>query len=1043
MKKPKLFLLVRVLMFLTFFFSLQTYAAASSSQPVENPASVTQNISISGTVYDNTGGTLPSVNIQVKGTTIGTLSGTDGTYSITVADRNVVLIFSYIGYITQEITVGTQRVIDVTMNEDTQLLEEVVVVGYGTMKRSDISSAISTVSPKDFNKQQTFRATDALQGRVAGVSVTNTGGDPFSPVKIRIRGTNSINRGNDPLYVTNGVVGGGMPNVEDIESIEVLKDASATALYGSRGANGVILVTTKKGVAGKTTITYDGYGACQTPGKLYDKLDAATFCEAYNYTFGNPVFSESAIAEWRAKGGTDWQKEVLQNSWLQRHRVNASGGTEKVRFYTTVDYKKTEAMIRDRTSEGLGFSNRLDVELFKNVKLEWTAGISRGKSRNDGDNLRGGAGSLLFGAIINAPVARLVNEDGSYVPLPDYGPNENNFMSQLYENDQWSQSIGGSSNMALIWENIVPGLTATYRMNASYSASRSHTYESEKRRLGNAPTTNGGDSESISYFQNLILNYNKSFGNHSIGLTGVVEAYQYEGESAYYDGREFETDVLGFWGMGMGNVRTSAVGYGNESLLSYIGRLNYSYANKYVITATLRRDGSSKYTTENKWSTFPSASLAWRISEEDFLKNTGIFNDLKLRASYGITGSQAVDQYQTISQLRGGEVWFESLTSYPNYIPSVINTLLKWESTTQFDAGLDFGLLNNRISGSLDFYDKKTSDLLMQEPLPGYLGGQSVWRNKGEVSNRGVELSLRYLAVSTKDLVWELNGNIAKNVNEVVSVGQDSPIYINGAVGNGDGLDMAQINVLMSGYKLGSIFGYKTDGLWKENEAAEAAKHGAAPGDIKYKDIGGATDADGRPYQWYEDGFAGDGKIDSNDRTIIGCGTPDFVWGFNTSLIYKNWDVNLMLQGVQGAQMINVVYAAASSARQGRSSSITLAEAWEKSYRPGVSNPIFPNPQSDNTLNKQINTDFWVQDASFTRLKNFSIGYTFDRSMLKYASIRLYASAQNLLTLTKYKGLDPESTSSTSSDNRDRGTGVDNGANPTPRYFTFGVQLIF
>jgi len=1005
-----------------------------------------QAITVTGVVADSEG-PLPGVNVVLKGTSTGTVTDVNGRYSIDVPNRTAVLLFTYMGFVSKEMVVGAQSVINVEMVEDSQLLEEVVIVGYGTMRRSDVTSAISTVSQKDFNKQQAFRSTDALQGRVAGVQVTNTGGDPFSPVKIRIRGTNSINRGNDPLYVTNGVVGGGMPAVEDIESIEVLKDASATALYGSRGANGVILITTKKGTAGKTTITVDTYWTSQSPAKLYDKLDAASFCEAYNYTMDSKVFSNATIAEWRAKGGGDWQREVLSNSWLKRHRLNASGGTEKVRFYTTVSYSKNEAMIRDRNSESLGFSNRLDAELFKNVRLEWTAGISRNKSRNDGDNLRGGAGSMLFSAIINAPVARLVNEDGSYVALPEYGPNENNFMASLYEQDSWGQSISGSSNMALVWD-IIPGLTATYRLNAGYSASRSHEYRSRNNRLGSPPTTGGSDSEGISYFQNLVLNYNKSLDMHNFGLTGVVESYKYEGENANYGGREFEVDLLRYWGMGMGDVLSSSVGYGNESLLSYVGRINYNYANKYVLTATLRYDGSSKFADENKWGAFPSASVAWRVSEEDFLKNTGIFHDLKIRASWGITGSQAVDQYQTISQLGSGNgVYFESINRVPSYIPRVINTQLKWESTTQLDVGLDFGVLDNRLSGSLDYYSKETNDLLMQEPLPGYLGGELVWRNKGKMSNKGVELALRYIAISNSDLTWEMSGNIARNVNKIVSLGQDVPIYINGAVGNGDGLDMAQSNVLMSGYPMGSIFGYKVDGIWKDSEAAEAAKYGASPGDLKYVDIGGATykDENGNdmPYQWYEDGFAGDGKIDANDRTIIGCGTPKFSWGFNTSVYYKNFDVNVMLLGVQGAQMLNVVYAAASSARQGRSTSITLAEAWVNSYAPGVENPKFPNPQSSYSLNKQINTSFWVQDASFARLKNLSIGYTFNRNMLKYGSVRAYVSAQNLLTLTKYKGLDPESTSSTGSDNRDRGTGLDSGANPTPRCLTLGAQFTF
>jgi TonB-linked SusC/RagA family outer membrane protein len=1015
------------------------FGAAGAENRNSSGESVQQQSGITGYVYDNAGEPVIGANVVVKGgVATGTVTDIDGRFTLNVA-AGTELEISYIGYQTQTVrAAGNMRI---TLQEDRQLLDEVVVVGYGTQRRSDITSSIASVSPKDFIQQQSFRATDALRGRVAGVQVTNTGGDPFASVKIRIRGTNSINKGNNPLFVTNGVVGSGMPSVEDIESIQILKDASATALYGSRGANGVILVTTKKGASGKTKVTFDTYGVLQTPAKFYDKLDAASFAEAYNYTFNSRHFSNDAIAEWREKGGPDWQREVLQNAWLQKYRVNASGGTEKVRFYSSVSYTKNEAMIRHRDSEGIGFSNRMDVELFKNIKLEWDAGISRGRNRNNNDALRGGAGSLLFGAIINAPVAKLVNDDGSYVVLPEYGPNENNFMAELHEINQWNQSISGSSNMALTWEDIIPGLDAQYRLNVSYGSGRDHEFRTKKFNLGTDPRAYGSSSESISYFQNLQLNYNKSFGQHRVGVTGVVESYDYKTENSSYNSRDFATDVLGYWGLGMGTIREVGAGYGNEAILSYIGRLNYSYGDgRYAMTATWRQDGSSKFIDKNKWGSFPSVSAGWRISEEEFMKKLGVFYNLNLRASYGISGSQAVDRYQTVSQLAGGDVYFQSLVPIPSYIPKVINTELKWETTAQTDIGLDFGILDNRLSGTLEYYNKNTRDLLMLERLPGYLGGEEVWRNRGKMNNKGVEFSLSYLPVATKDFTWEISGNVAKNINKIVDLGQDTPIYFNKATGNGDGMDMDQISVLMNGYSMGSIYGYKVEGIWKESEADEAAKFGAAPGDYKVADIGGKTDADGRVYQWYEDGFAGDGKIDTNDRTVIGCGTPDFIWGLNTSVNWKKFDANLMLQGVQGAQMLNVVYAAASSSRQGRSSTITLAEAWVKSWAPGVENATFANPQSTYSFNKAINTSRWLQDASFARVRNLSVGYTFDRNLLKYGSIRVYVSAQNLFTLTKYKGLDPESTSTGEEDNA---TGVDSGANPSPRSFTFGAQFTF
>jgi TonB-linked SusC/RagA family outer membrane protein len=1018
------------------------FSAVQAGSGVASGESVLQQGGITGYVYDEAGEPVVGANVIVKGAAgVGAVTDIDGRFRLHVA-VGAELEISFIGYQTQ--TVKAADNLRITLMEDTKALEEIVVVGYGTQRRSDITSSIASIGPKDFIQQQSFRATDALQGRVAGLVVTNTGGDPFATVNIRIRGTNSINKGNGPLYVTNGVVGSSMPAVEDIESIQVLKDASATALYGSRGANGVILITTKKGAEGKTKITLDTYGVLQTPAKLYDKLDAASFAEAYNYTFNSKIFSNADIAEWREKGGPDWQREVLQDAWLQRYRLNASGGSDKVRFYTTVSYANNDAMIRHRSSNSLGFNNRLDVDLYKNIKLEWNMGLSRGQTRNKSDALRGGAGSLLFGAIINAPVAKLVNDDGSYVTLPEYGPNENNFMAELNETDKWNTSIGGSSNMALTWEEIIPGLSAQYRMNVSYASARDHEFRSTKYRLGWEPTVAGSSNEEISYFQNLQLNYNKTFGQHRIGLTGVVESYNYKLDESSYTGREFATDVLGYWGLGLAATREANVKYENDGILSYIGRLNYSYGGgRYALTATWRRDGSSKFAEENRWGSFPSVSVGWRVSEEAFMKNLGIFYNLNLRGSYGISGSQAVDRFQTISQLTAGDVYFESSIEIPNYIPKVINTNLKWETTAQTDIGLDFGILNNRLNGTVDYYNKDTRDVLMEEPLPGYLGGEDVWRNRGRMNNRGVEFSFSYLPIVTKDLTWEIGGNLAKNVNKVVDLGQETPIYVKNGVGNGDGLDMSQISVLMNGYSMGSIYGYKVLGIWQESEAAEAAKFGAAPGDYKVADLGGKADATGRVYQWYEDGFAGDGKIDSNDRTIIGCGTPDFSWGLNTSVTWKKLDANLMLQGVAGAQMLNVVYAAASTAHQGRSSSITLAEAWVKSWAPGVENATFANPQSNYAYNRLINTSRWVQDASYGRIRNLSVGYTFDRNLLRYGALRVYFSVQNLLTLTKYKGLDPEASSTSDTEEYDRGTGIDSGANPSPRSFTFGAQLTF
>jgi TonB-linked SusC/RagA family outer membrane protein len=985
---------------------------------------------IAGTVVDATGEPVIGASIVEKGTTNGTGTDTNGNFSLNVS-QGVTLVISYIGYVSQEIVIGNQTRLNVTLEEDYQALDEVVVVGYGTQKRSDITGAIASVGAKDFIQQQAFRSTDILQGRVAGVHVTNMSGSPFAATKIRIRGANSINGGNDPLYVVNGLVGGSMPAAEDIESIEVLKDASATALYGSRGANGVIIVTTKKGVAGKTQISLDVYGAMQTPSNLYDMLDAGTFAQAYNYTSGATAYSNEEYLKFKETGGTDWQRTVLrENAWIQRYRLNISGGTEKVRYYASAYYNKHEGLIPRRNSESFGFSNRLDADLYDNLKLEWDMDISHSYNRNhDGGEMLGGATSILFGALVWAPTDPLYTDEAKtqYLYAGNNGPTESNPFIDVMERNVNSKGIGASSNMALTWE-IIKGLTAQYRLYLNYDANGYYEFKNRDYMRGGDPYANGRKTESARYFQNLVLNYHKTLGDHSFGLTGVVEANQYSNNNLSAQNSEFSDAVLGYWGMGQGANRTMGVGYENDALLSYVGRVNYNYAGKYYLTATYRVDGSSKFADGNKWGYFPSASVAWRASEEGFIKDLDLFSNLKVRASYGVTGSQAVDRYATISKLQREDVFLASHTTIYGYTALVTNPDLTWESTAQADFGIDVGILNNRISATLDLYNKDTYDLLLQEPMPIVNGGDKVWRNKGKMNNKGVEFSLNVIPVATKDLTWEISANLAKNVNEIVDIGQDEPLFLRESWGNNDGILDPQSHILQKGLSMGSLYGYKCLGVWQLDEAEEAAKFGAKPGQWKYADISGP---DGKP----------DNKISTDDRTVIGNGTPDFIYGLNTSVTWKNFDANLMLQGAQGSSMLNVIYGIANTVH-GRSRSITMRDGWENRWTPLNPSNEFADPRDAGAITNNFNVDNWIQNSSFLRVKNLSVGYTFRQDLTKLGDIRIYVSSQNLFTFTKYKGFDPEA-ASTGDKGRDTATGIDSGVNPTPRVFTFGAQLKF
>lgn len=995
---------------------------------VSNASSTQQSRSITGRVTDSSGDPLPGVSVIIKGTTTGVITDAEGKYTIAKVSENTTLQFSFVGMKSLEIKVAEKTSINVKMEEETIGIEEVVAVGYGTQRRSEITGAISSLSQQNFAKQQTFRATDALQGRIAGVQVSNTSGSPFAATKIRIRGANSINGGNDPLYVVDGVVGAGMPNSEDVESIEVLKDASSTALYGSRGANGVILISTKKGVIGKTKITIDSYGTLQTPSKYYDIMDAATYAEAYNYTVNSTVFSALEIENFKKNGGTDWQRAVLQNAWIQRYRLNVSGGTEKVRYYVTTDYKKQDAMIVNKYLQDFGFSSRLDVDLFKNVKLEWLMSIRRYENRNNAA-LNGGGDAILFNALTYGPTDPIYTDEAKtkYLVIGTQGQSGNSPVLEARERDSKDKGIRNSSNIALTWD-IIKGLTAQYRLNLNYSTNGYYEFKNNQYNLGRGSMANGNKSENISYFQNFVLSYNKSIGKHKLGATGVLEGYKSEGNSVSYSDQGFLNDLLGYWGIGTGTSKSNNVGYGNEGLFSYLGRINYNYSGKYYLTATYRADGSSKFSKGNKWGYFPSASIAWRASEEDFIKDSGLFSNLKIRGSYGITGNQAVGAYSTIPQLitdtgNGNNRYspfYDNSTVTIGYAPRTVNTELTWESTKQIDFGLDMGFWDERLTATIDLYKKHTYNLLLTETAPYYLGGDQITRNKGEVDNKGIELVVNAIPVVKKDFKWEISANFAKNINEIVNIGQDDPIYLNSSEGNNDGTLDSKTHILKKGLSMGTLWGWKCLGVWQQSEAAAAAKYGQSPGDWKYADL--------------DNNYS----IDENDRTVIGNGTPDFIWGLNTTITYKNFDVNLLLQGVQGAQMLNVVYAATST-RASRAPSITLLEGWEKAWKPGAETNEFANPQSTSAMMK-YNSDKWVQNASFMRIKNLSVGYTFNKSLIKKGEVRVYVSSQNLLTLTKYKGYDPEATTTAGSDT---GTGVDFGANPTPRSFTFGAQFNF
>ncbi len=976
-----------------------------------------QKISVSGKVTDTSGAPLPGVAIMIKGTTVGSITDVNGNYTLANVPGNATLSFSFIGMKTQEIPVSGKTEVHVKMQGESIDIEEVVAVGYGSMKRSDLTGATSSVSAADFKLHPIMTPTDALIGRLSGVQITNTSGNVDASVKVRIRGTNSINGGNDPLYVCDGVVGTGMPSVEEIESIEVLKDASATAIYGSRGANGVILITTKKGKEGVTRVTVNGFGSFLQPVNLYETLDAYEYAQEVNILYNN-VYTENQLNAFRSNGGTDWQKEVLNNAWKQKYNVAIDGGSQKVRYHIFSEYYRNTALIKRQAKEGYNVRSRLNIDLFRNVDLEWHVNGGYGHSTNTGSSLyEGGADAILFNALTWGPTESIYESDGAYNLADPYGAMGNNPVQRMKEKNVWAKSFSITSNSALTWK-VFPELSLQYRLNVSLSNGNSYDWESTKYTLSHAEAS-GSKSFSNHTFQNFIVNWDKRYGNHHVSATAVGESSKYTSDSLSGSGEYFGNENLGYWGMSNGSTRNAGVGWSDWSLLSGVGRVNYNYAGKYYLTGAFRADASSKFAQGNRWSYYPSGSVAWRASEEAFVKGLNVFSNLKLRASYGKTGNQGVGPYSTVALLSSEYAYYTYTGRVYGYTSKTINKDLQWEETGQLDFGVDAGFFNDRLTVTMDYYQKDTKKLLLLVTTPYFLGGDDIYVNKGEVMNNGFEVSVNATPIEKKEFSWDFNVNFSTNKNEIVDLGGET-IYGLSSSGNNDAILSNETYILQEGIALGSLYGYKWLGIWQENEAAEAAKYGNKPGDNKYADL------------------TPDGTINASDRTNIGNGTPKYIWGFNSTLRYKGWDMNILLEGIHGCDKLNIVYAMASS-QHSKSRTITLKEAWDNSWTSSNASNRFPNVTSETSTN-YLNSTQWIQDASFVRLRNISLGYTFKKRLTRIADCRVFVSAQNLFTITDYNGYDPEATSTLTSD---VSTGIDSGITPSARTFTVGAQLSF
>lgn len=964
------------------------------------------------------GSQLIGVSVSVKGTTVGTITDLSGGYSLSIpaSVSAEILTFSYVGMKGIEVPIQKRSIINVVMETDPLGLDEVVVVGYGTQKRSDLTGSISSVSSKDFEDQPVTTVSQALQGRVAGVAVTTNSGAPGGNVKIRIRGANSMLGDNNPLYIVDGVaynLGLGDINVNDIESFEVLKDASATAIYGSRGANGVILISTKKGKYESSQIQANVNIGISSIASKYNLMDAGAFAEMANVYRPN-YFTADEISGFKQNGGVNWQDEAFQTGVSKDYQVSASGGSEKTKYYVSGNYLDQTGIIKRSSRNKYSARINLTSKLTERLSLDFNFFAVRLEALNTGD--MGAKTNPVMSTLVYSPTFPIYTNAGIWNRSDGLAsPNAPNPLMQLMERYDDFRSTTSTINTKLNYQ-ILDGLTFAMVLGADNNSYTPGGYQNE---WINAAQTTAYLSENKSFnWQNSnILSYKKLVnGNHGITVTGIVEQSQFNNSGFNARGSNVLPISVMYYNLGIASGQSIGSYKSKTSLRSYVGRFSYIFSDKYLLTATYRADGTSKFQGDNKWGYFPSVSAAWRVSEESFLKDNDAITNLKIRASWGVTGNQGVDPYATVSRIGTTYTTFGLGQSFAgSTISGVDNPNLKWETTAQTNFGVDMSFANNRVSLSADIYKKKTKDLLHMVSIPRYYGGGGVNRNIGEMENKGFEAILSAIPVDNKNFRWDLSFNVTANQNTLIDLGADS-LFLGGNYS--PGMTQESPFVIKVGESLGSFWGYEWMGIYSSSEAEEAAKYGFAPGDNKYFD------------------FNDDGVIDSGDKHVIGNALPKFIWGLSSNMRFGQFGLDVFINGVHGNQVLNAAYAASSTILSDFTS-ITHVDGSDY-WRTDNEDAMFADPTSSTGKNFIESTQF-LQDGSFIKLRNISLSYNLDDTF-GFGSLKFSISAQNLLTFTDYLGFDPEASTSGVSD---IDGAVDVGAYPTARTITFGIQATF
>lgn len=970
-------------------------------------------LDVAGLVVDENGEPIPGASVLIQGTKNGSVTDANGNFKISGVDVNSVLEISFLGYQTLELRATQAALGRVALSEDRQYLNEVVVVGYGTQRKSDITGSVASVKAEELLSSPASSTSQALQGKVAGVVVQNNSGDPSGAVSIRVRGANSLTYGNDPLIIIDGVQDGnlGSLNPNQIESMEVLKDAAALSVYGAKGANGVILVTTKNGKEGKFNVSYNGFVSFDQVRKMMATLGAKDYAILSNQSqIENgltPYFTDDEIA--KLGEGVNWQKQIFRNAISHTHNISVSGGNKVVSYYLSGNIANKQGIIKNSDFQTYSFRGNFKIQASPKIFLNFNTFASYDKS-NSGDSE-----TALISALQWSPTKDVYDKDGRYtLPGGGIGPNSlyNPLAYALEYVNQYTTSLFSASMTAeyRFTDYLKLSSLLSYKTNSRVSG----YFDNQVANQGPAEDVNGSKSQSryMSLQSTTILSFDKTFNKHLVQATAVYELLrdQYNSTSASSKGIPVG---MGYNGVNFGTVLQKPwVEYSSTTMQSFMLRANYSYDSRYMVSASARFDGASQLADGHKWDHFLAASVGWNIHNEKFMKDVRhAISELKVRASYGSVGNAAVPAYSSHLKFYPG---LDANNNATLSISQLGNSGLKWERTNELNVGIESRYLNGRISFAVEYYDKKTTDLLMWQKVPSALGVESILTNVGAVSNKGVELSLGGSPVSTRNFNWEINWSANYNRNRILALDglSDTIVYSS----NADYPGLVGSFVQMVGQPMGTFLGYEYAGVWKSEEASTAAIYGAKPGDAKYVDRNM------------------DGIIDKDDIGVIGNAQPVWNFGFNNTFTYKGFDLNVFFQGVAG----NYIYNQNRVRMEGNSSdacstSPVIKEHWTKDHQTDV--PAFSGSELTNSSR-------WVEKGDYLRLKNITLGYRFDTELLKKARIsalRLYVSASNLWTITSYQGFDPES-----SMGRDAvAAGVDRGVYPSSKSVIAGIDISF